>query len=270
MIKLKHLLEGVSIKSKNLIQKLKSNVASAGGKITEMPTNALKNDFRTVMIVLPTKNIDKFVSSLESFTKDGEWYISGLGWFGDSTADIINKTSDSALGKKLDDMITYSEGEIDSLPYKKGLSTNANAKFKSSKLGFIELKPAYAGEPYDLSKAKYFYHITLQSNLDKIKKKGLVPKTRTDRTYPPRVYVFDSKEASNRLMGILHIHKKSKDNIVVIQISAKLLRQAVPDMEFWWDPEGSMGFFTDKAIPPIAFEKVLGVDERGKTYDLQK
>ena len=71
-------------------------------------------------------------------------------------------------------------------------------------------------------------------------------------------------------MEILHTYKKSKDKIVVIQISAKLLRQAVPDMEFWWDPEGSAGYFTDRVIPPTTFEKVLGVNEKGRTYDLQK
>ena len=63
--------------------------------------------------------------------------------------------------------------------------------------------------------------------------------------------------------------KKPKDKVVVIQISGKLLKQAVPDIQFWYDPEASGGYYTDTAIPPIAFEKVLGVNEKGNTYELQ-
>ena len=269
MIKLKSILEGVSTPTKTALQKIKPIAVANGGKAIEMLSNSLKNDFRTVMVVLPTSNIDKTISSLQSFQKSDEWYINAIGWFDDEAAKQLSKTSDSGLAKKLDFMYTYDEKKIHSLPYKKGLSTNTSGEFKSSKLGFIDLTPAYAGTPHDLSKTKYFYHITLQSNLDKIEKKGLVPKTRTDRTYPPRVYVFDNKQASNELMKILHMFKKPKDKVVVIQISGKLLKQAVPDIQFWYDPEASGGYYTDTAIPPIAFEKVLGVNEKGNTYELQ-
>lgn len=270
MIKLKDLLEGVSTSTKKALQKVKPIATANSGRVIEMLSNSLKNDFKTVTIVLPTKNIDKTINSLESFQKSDGWYIANIGWFEDEAAEKLIKTSDSGLAKKLDFMYTYDEKKIHNLPYKKGLSTNTVSEFKSAKLGFIELKPSYAGTPHDLSKTKFFYHITLQSKLDNIKKKGLIPKTRTDRTYPPRVFVFDNKQASNDLMKILHMFKKSKDKVVVIQMSGKLLYQAVPDIEFWYDPEASGGYYTDTVIPPTAFEKVLGVDEKGKTYDLQK
>ena len=270
MITLFDILQEIAASSTDtakLISKLKAPVKSTKGYVSEyLPGSTMT---RTVMITVPTTKLDAFIKLIQSTLDDNTWFISAIGHVSNRLASKFSNMSDKAIATLVYDNITFAEDDVKLYPYVKGMSTKSKAGFKKSKYSIIEIDPAYGSDPIDLGKVRKLYHITLRSNLSKIQSQGLTPKTRTDRTYPPRVFLFTDKWATEKLLPILHNKEKAK-NIIVVQISPKKLRQMVPDFAMWRDPEPSGGYFTNVTIPPAAFEKVFGVNDDYKWVDYNK
>ena len=264
MITLLEQIAATSTETSKLLSKLKAPVKSYNGYIGEyVPGSKIT---KSVMITVPTTKLDSFVKNVQSTLDDNAWYISAIGYISDRLSNRFAKMSDKAIAALVYNTQTFDEDGVKLYPYTKDMTTKSKPDFKKAKYSMIKIDPAYSDNPIDLSKVRNLYHITLRSNLNKIQSQGLTPKTRTDRTYPPRVYLFTDKWATEKLLPILHNKKKAKD-IVIVQISPKKLRQAVPDFAMWRDPEPSGGYFTNVAIPPDAFEKVYGVNDNYKWVD---
>lgn len=254
-----------SAEPKKLLQLIKP-ILSGGGRAVEVRSSTSFNRrYRSVIVVVPTSKLNQSISKLQSLADKNQWFLTEIGWYDNKVASKLLKVSDTEFDNEIEDILVFGKGGISVFPYKKGMTTSSKSGFKSAKYSFVRLDPSYPSDPYDKSRLKTLYHITTKSNFDKIMSQGLQPKVRTDRTYPPRVYLFDTKEATKQLIPLLHRGKKEGD-VLVIQMSAKSLKQAVPDIDFWLDPEPSAGYFTDKAIPPSAFTKVYVSGDKGLVH----
>jgi hypothetical protein len=108
---------------------------------------------------------------------------------------------------------------------------------------------------------KYIYHVTSEQNLDKIKKFGLAPKSKSKiSAHPDRVYVVTKKEDAIDIAQIFSQNSarwknSSQENWVILTIDT----EKIPGDYFklYKDPNyEEKGFYTLNNIPPYAIEKI--------------
>ena len=260
MIKLKPLIENISpVTFKKIEQKLKPVLNTNKGRVTYYDKMGWGDDIYPMVMLFPTGKLDKIVTDIENAASKDGWYIESIGWPGSDAAAILNKTPDSELRATLKDLVVRSKFDKGTtrgewLVYKKGVKTT----HPEADTGMIVINPPNSGRPYwrDINKVSTLYHITKKSYLKSIMSQGLVPKNRTDRTYPPRIYLFDEKSAANQLARRGGNDFGSEDNIL-LHISPKKVIQTNPEIQFWMDEEVSGGgFYTNSPIPASAIKKV--------------
>lgn len=259
MIKLKSLLEDISpVTFKKMEQKLKPVINTNKGRVSDHDRAGWGDDTYPIYILFPTGKLDKIVTDIENVASKDGWYIESIGWPSSDAAAILSKTSDSELADTLSDLISYNKFSKGTTPgewltYKKGVKTT----HPEADTGMIVINPPNSGIPYwkDISKVRTMYHITKKSHLKAIMSQGLIPKNRTDRTYPPRIYLFDGKSATDYLAKRGGGEHGNKDSIL-LHISPKKIMQANPETQFWMDEEPSGGIYTNSPIPVSAIKKV--------------
>lgn len=222
-----------------------------------------------VFFIFPIKEYKKLKPKFEAIVKkDNNFHIKDIGWLTKSDIQNIKNSSLYEEGDKLyGTSYEYKEGE----DYTKELQVGKTAPggFANSGFAWIGIRASYPSKGYKIGKGtkfEFLFHITLLSNLKKVIRQGLQPKTREDRTYPPRVYLLTQEEAAKDFAKILHGGAPT----VIFAISSKKLVKLRPDILLWKDPEpGAHGstpyaYFTDVDIPPQAFTRVYGKDPKTK------
>lgn len=104
---------------------------------------------------------------------------------------------------------------------------------------------------------RFVYHITVDRNIDKIKKIGLTPKTQGKRSiHPERIYVSLSKKDSDFLFSRLKYHFGKSQGVELV-IDTAALKQT-----FYEDPNFERkGAYTYANIPPQAIIEYNVLDE---------
>lgn len=259
MIKLKSLLEDIlPVTFKKMEQKLKPILNTNKGRVTFYDKMGWGDDTYPIYMLFPTGKLDKIITDIENVASKDGWYIESVGWPSSDSAAILSKTSDSELAGTLRNLIVRSEfskgtirGEWNT--YKEGVKTT----HPELDTGMIVINPPNSGVPYwrDINKVRTLYHITNKKYLKAIMSQGLIPKDRTDRTYPPRIYVFENKSSADLLAKKGGEEFGNKDT-VLLHISPKKVMQANPETQFWMDEESSGGMYTNSPIPADAIKKV--------------
>lgn len=102
---------------------------------------------------------------------------------------------------------------------------------------------------------EYLYHITIQMNLPKISKIGLVPKSKSKKVYhPERIYLTSNFEDASLLKDKFQEYYQS--SMVILKISTKYLK----DFKLYNDPDYSnCGVFTLDNIPPKNIVDIINI-----------
>lgn len=103
---------------------------------------------------------------------------------------------------------------------------------------------------------EFLYHLTLNVNLDKIKKQGLVPRSKSKKSYhPDRVYVVDDiKSLRQILVQFSEIENKVVSNYSVLKIDYSLAGKP----KLYNDPNFlSFGYYSTENIPPKAIVSII-------------
>jgi hypothetical protein len=101
---------------------------------------------------------------------------------------------------------------------------------------------------------EYLYHVTPLSNWEKIKTIGLVPKSRSKRSFhPERVYLGKNEDTTIRLAPLFY-QTTGLNQWVLLKIDTSL----IPGDYFrlYYDPNFKYGYYTLNNIPPQAIEKI--------------
>lgn len=114
---------------------------------------------------------------------------------------------------------------------------------------WIEIEAKYDDSTGDAP--SFFYHLTSKNALDKIKKQGLVPRSKSKKSYhPDRIYIVDDlKSLSQLLIQFLEIEGKELSDYVVLKIDYNLTSKP----KIYNDPNFlSLGYYVVDNIPPEA------------------
>ncbi len=104
---------------------------------------------------------------------------------------------------------------------------------------------------------KILYHITPTQNVDKILKIGLVPKSRSKRSYhPERVYLGKDEKNTIKLAP-----KFYQDTGINKWVLLKINTDSIPAnyLRLYYDPNFKYGYYTLNNMPPQAIEKVKDI-----------
>jgi len=113
---------------------------------------------------------------------------------------------------------------------------------------WIEIEAKYDDS---ISDSEFLYHLTLNNNLDKIKKQGLVPKSKSKKSYHPnRIYVVDNvKSLEQLLIQFSEIEGKNVSDYAILKIDYNLSGKP----KLYNDPNFlSLGYYLVDNIPPNA------------------
>lgn len=98
------------------------------------------------------------------------------------------------------------------------------------------------------------YHLTPDDNIDKIKKNGLIPKSKNRKSnYPGRIYLFESIAESNFLLRLLKLNDKINNKIRTYSL-IKLDLSGISSIVIHTDPNYPIGFYTYDNIAPYNLE----------------
>jgi len=120
---------------------------------------------------------------------------------------------------------------------------------------WIEIEAKYDDSIND---SEFLYHLTLKNNLDKIKKQGLVPKSKSKKSYhPSRIYVVDNiKSLQQLLVQFSEIENKNISDYVILKIGYNLSGNP----KLYNDPNFlSLGYYVVDNIPPEAIVEIIEV-----------
>lgn len=104
----------------------------------------------------------------------------------------------------------------------------------------------------------FFYHLTSKNALDKIKKQGLVPRSKSKKSHhPDRIYIVDDlKSLKQLLIQFSEIEGKDLSDYVVLKIDYNLTSKP----KIYNDPNFlSLGYYVVDNIPPTAIVDVIEV-----------
>lgn len=100
------------------------------------------------------------------------------------------------------------------------------------------------------------YHVTNKKNLDKIKKQGIVPKTKNViEQHPERIYLFGNEKISKNYLEEKEFH--SKEEYIILEIDMKVM---INNIKLHKDPkfnEDSEAYYTYDNIPPNAIKSEI-------------
>lgn len=127
-----------------------------------------------------------------------------------------------------------------------------------------ELTPIYlklekkrdSNEDTDIVIPSILYHITHERHLEKIKKIGLVPKSKSKKSaHPERIYLAGNEESAIKLVKeFSNLEYEFEHNYVLLEIDTNKAVEFKRDKNFKLnkDPNFTEGYFTYDNIPPTA------------------
>lgn len=203
-----------------------------------LQNNNLKNndDFNftnngVLKIYVKNNNIDLLYDIIEKIEKFYGWFISGSIDENDFDSELI--TDDELIKRELKSKEKYDEYEPDEDIYT------------------ILIEPKYGNEFQPNKLPNKVYHITDEKYLDKIKKIGLIPKSKNKLTkHPDRIYLLLKKSTIDDLLDNPDF---DLDNPVILTINIKDFKNKY---KIYPDPNTENGAFTLNNIPPTLIEKI--------------
>lgn len=162
------------------------------------------------------------------------------------------------MGYFISEIITInkedSDDEYRSFKYSEETLKNILSKKEELRLLSIQVNGYYINKNEEVP--EFLYHITSKSLLDKIKKNGLVPKSKSKKVYhPDRVYFAINYNSALALKK--DFKKYYNDDMVLLTISTENLN----NVEFYEDPDyKKFGVFTMDNVPPIAIVDIKILD----------
>lgn len=114
---------------------------------------------------------------------------------------------------------------------------------------WVEIEAKYDDSTEDAQ--SFFYHLTSKNALDKIKKQGLVPRSKSKKSYhQDRIYIVDNlKGLKQLLIQFSEIEGKELSDYVVLKIDYNLTSKP----KIYNDPNFlSLGYYVVDNIPPEA------------------
>ena len=106
----------------------------------------------------------------------------------------------------------------------------------------------------------FLYHLTSKNNLNKIKQQGLVPKSKSKKSYhPDRIYIVDEINSLKELLiHFLEIEGKKLSDYVVLKIDYNLTNKP----KIYNDPNFlNLGYYFTENIPPKAIVEIIEATE---------
>lgn len=95
---------------------------------------------------------------------------------------------------------------------------------------------------------RFLYHVTPIFNINKIKKNGLCPKTKSKKSYhPERVYLTKRKEDAIKAVDLFKKYENSE--YVLLKVDTKKIKHRIT---IYNDPNFTMGFYTYDVLPPYS------------------
>lgn len=114
------------------------------------------------------------------------------------------------------------------------------------------------GDPLDVNKIipDFVYHVTDEKYLHKIKKNGLVPRSKSKKTYhPERIYLLLNK--GNNVKALANNPEFDIDNPVLLKIDVSEFKKY---NKFYEDPNLDGGVFVVNNIPPNIIKSYVNID----------
>jgi hypothetical protein len=102
----------------------------------------------------------------------------------------------------------------------------------------------------------FFYHLTSKKNLNKIKHQGLIPKSKSKKSYHPhRIYIVDEINSLKELLvQFSEIEEKEVSDYVVLKIDYNLTNKP----KIYNDPNFlNLGYYFVENIPPCAIIDII-------------
>ncbi len=187
----------------------------------------------------------------------------------------INETNDSVIDvyiKKYNiNALTKIDKTIENLGYFISIFSINGFQKKFNKDSFFkkikdlkELTPIYlklekkmdSNEDIDTIIPSMLYHITHERHLAKIKKIGLVPKSKSKKSaHPERIYLAWNEESAIKLVKeFSDLEYEFEHNYVLLKIDTSKISEFRRDKNFKLhnDPNFTDGYFTYDNIPPAA------------------
>lgn len=133
---------------------------------------------------------------------------------------------------------------------------DASSVIDNAQQVWIEIEAKYDDSTEDAP--SFFYHLTSKSALDKIKKQGLVPRSKSKKSHhPDRIYIVDDlRSLSQLLIQFSEIEGKDLSDYVVLKIDYNLTSKP----KIYNDPNFlSLGYYVVDNIPPTAIVDVIEV-----------
>lgn len=117
----------------------------------------------------------------------------------------------------------------------------------------IHFEPTYSDEKPQF---KYLYHATPAFRYEKIKRIGLVPKSRSKKTkHADRIYFATNPRDARLIAAMLANYEKrfqyeEKKPYIILRINT----ESIPNFKIYQDPAWELGVYSTSNIPPSAIE----------------
>lgn len=116
---------------------------------------------------------------------------------------------------------------------------------------YLKIEPKFDNSKIEIPAV--LYHVTHERHLDKIKKIGLVPKSKSKKAFhSERIYLFKNKESANVIAKeFSRIDYQFEHNYILLPINTLI----IPNLQLHVDPNfKNDGFYTYDNVPPSAIK----------------
>ena len=174
---------------------------------------------------------------------------------------LLSKDAEKRFDELLQFMKNLCGWNLSSVKKENGVNFNADDDYINSDNEFIwlQFEPKFDVEVSYDKYPKILYHITPEKNLQKIKKIGLIPKSKSNLfSYDNRIYLSDNIDSLLNLSKSFIEREDKKDKIyIILKVNVNLFAF---NIRLFRDPNFKKGYYTMENIHPDMIMPIIKIE----------